>query len=1333
MPARGNAPSAQSTSASHWLVEAARRARLPGADRLELAPTVPVTQAWAELQRACVLPAAELVRTIAGQLRLQPADFGAADPEARSALPEALAARYGVLPLSTTGSVLVLATADPFNYDAERALAFATGCKLQFVLATPAAIRNAAGRSAERVETSTADLDDLLTSIGGQSDAEIRLEAVEEVDDTDPLAGIDSGPVVRLTQLILREAIRQRASDVHLEPDQGEAIVRFRVDGVIRPYIRLPLPFHDRLVSRLKILARLDISNRLRPQDGQLRLALDDGSYSLRLSTVPTANHEKAVLRVIGNDARMALDDLLIAPVELRRLRELMNHRDGLIIVTGPTGSGKTTTLYSILEELRELQVNIVTVEDPVEQKLVGVTQIEVRPHQGVTFPSALRAILRQDPDVVLIGEIRDGETAQIAVQAAMTGHLVLATLHTVDAVSAIARLTDLGVDTSLLSVTLRGVLAQRLARLTCTVCDGAGTVAEPAPETADAPPSTCDHCGGTGFRGRLPLTEVLIVNAELRDLIHHRRPERDMERVARAAGMRTMRAAAHERVLSGQTTEAELHRVLGGVQEAVPVEGELIEPETESDTVSPRGNEARLPGTSEPGTSLVATGWEEDAPGQAPMRSIGGRGPTEERDDRIRLLLQGLDRGLSEGQTADAILQFACEQLASVFSFPLVWAGLVDGSLLRIRTRAGELGPFLRDVVDHWELNADGTGPLAEALRSGEPQASMIRQDEGFATWREFARMHDLPILLVVPLVNEGQSVGALTLHARRSAALDDVAGKAILLLAGRLADVLVAARAQEQMRIHLAALRSSVDAVLTLGPDGRIEWVNQSFVQLTGYTSEEAVGQTLALLHSDEGAASDSEVWNRVVAGHAWRGEVLTRMKDGTVHRHEQTLTRVQDGVAGRVNYVVVLRPESKARAHTLPGALQHLPDRATFERRLHASVAQAADGGAGLLLAIRVDGHAALVEAADPAVAEQLLTTVAVTLHGGLRSGDVMAYLGDAEFAVLMPDLAPHLALSAADRLRMTVESYRFGPELAWAMPTLSIGMLSIDGSLSPADALETARGTYLKDSRSGLIHYHAPVTVRWSDDAARWSQRIEDALENDHLRLFFQPVIEIETGRVQHFDALLRMQAPNGDVVPAGAFMRQAESLSLLPRIDEWVIGAALDLLEAEPSLRLSLNISTMSLTDPRFRSFVRRRQKAMAWAGGRLLLEVSEMIRDMAQAEDRMAWLRDSGCRFILDNFGVTPAALASLGALPVEFVKLDGRLIRGLDSGDVSPSLIQAIATVARAIDKRVIAGWAENENVLRMLPGLGVQYAQGYHIGVPTSELVTRGVRWAS
>ncbi|HSR40651.1 MAG TPA: ATPase, T2SS/T4P/T4SS family, partial [Longimicrobiales bacterium] len=349
--------------------------------------------------------------------------------------------------------------------------------------------------------------------------------------------------------------------------------MRFRVDGVLRNYMQLPIPALIRVVSRIKIMGNLDIADKWRPQDGRTRIVVEGRPYDVRISTVPTRDAEKVVLRILKGGEASKLSEIGLPEWELGRLRQLLANRDGIVCVTGPTGSGKTTTLYAGIRELATGEVNIMTVEDPVEYELPGITQIQVQTKRGVTFASALRAILRQDPDVILVGEIRDLETAEVAVQAAMTGHLVLATLHTNDAVSAVARLLDIGLDRPSIAATLRGTLAQRLVRKVCDECGEPirGEMTEEEIRLAKLynirPPIRsvgCRRCAQTGYRGRLPIQEVFLVNNSIADLISGGATYSKLYTAATSSGMRPLQQVGIERVRSGETTLDELERVLG-------------------------------------------------------------------------------------------------------------------------------------------------------------------------------------------------------------------------------------------------------------------------------------------------------------------------------------------------------------------------------------------------------------------------------------------------------------------------------------------------------------------------------------------------------------------------------------------------------------------------------------------------------------------------------------------------------------------------------------------------------------------------------------------------
>jgi type IV pilus assembly protein PilB len=552
----------------HWIAAAASRAGLKGAEVLVVPGDISLIDSWEIASRTLGLSATDLAKSLAPAFGLADADFEKAEPRALALLPERIARKYHVFPLREDDRHLVIATADPTNIEVEHAIGFAAGRRPIFELASPGAIEEAlcASYSSDRA------MDLLLSSVDEQVADAVRI--VEELEPEAVAASdVESAPVVKLTNLILRDATVQGASDIHIEPGAKGGTVRFRVDGVMRLYMHLPMVALNRVVSRIKVLGKLDITDRLRPQDGRSKVSVDGRYIDLRISTVCTREAEKAVIRILRPENTRKLDEIGITPRELARLRQLLNCRDGIVIVTGPTGSGKTTTLYSAIRELATGEVNISTVEDPVEYELPGITQIQVDTKRGVTFANSLRALLRQDPDIIFVGEIRDAETAHIAAQAAMTGHLVLATLHTNDAMSTIARLLDLGLDRQTIATTLRGTLAQRLIRRVCTDCAQPliGSLTEEE-ETLGArygvlPLSRavgCKRCGNTGYRGRLPLIEVSVITPTLADMITAGAAVNSLQRAAVAQGMVPLRDVAVARVRRGETTLQEVERVIG-------------------------------------------------------------------------------------------------------------------------------------------------------------------------------------------------------------------------------------------------------------------------------------------------------------------------------------------------------------------------------------------------------------------------------------------------------------------------------------------------------------------------------------------------------------------------------------------------------------------------------------------------------------------------------------------------------------------------------------------------------------------------------------------------
>ena len=380
-----------------------------------------------------------------------------------------------------------------------------------------------------------------------ESDADLsrmmqELPAVEDLLET-----ADDAPIIRMLNALLTQAARDGASDIHIEPYERHSSVRFRVDGDLREVVQPNRALHAALISRLKIMADLDIAEKRLPQDGRISLRLGTRAIDVRVSTLPSAHGERAGLRLLDkSESKLSLEAVGMQGETLRRFTHMTAQPHGIVQVTGPTGSGKTTTLYAALSRMDASHSNIMTVEDPIEYELPGVGQTQVNSKIDLTFAKALRAILRQDPDIIMIGEIRDFETAQIAIQASLTGHLVLATLHTNDAASAVTRLTDMGVEPFLLSSSLLGVLAQRLVRKYCSHCHGAG----------------CEHCGQTGYTGRTGVFELLVTTDAIRAQIHNKASEADIRTAALASGMALMRDDAERLIAAGITSREEVLRV---------------------------------------------------------------------------------------------------------------------------------------------------------------------------------------------------------------------------------------------------------------------------------------------------------------------------------------------------------------------------------------------------------------------------------------------------------------------------------------------------------------------------------------------------------------------------------------------------------------------------------------------------------------------------------------------------------------------------------------------------------------------------------------------------
>ncbi|MFH0777642.1 MAG: ATPase, T2SS/T4P/T4SS family [Candidatus Eisenbacteria bacterium] len=478
------------------------------------------------------------------------------EPEIVRLIPEKLARRYKLIPVFVIGDTLTVAMADPLDVVAIDEIKAATGREVEAVMSGETQIVEAVDRHFP--------FGGSLEDFGTSESAEIEVAKAEIAENLD-------APAVKLVRAVIQQAARERASDIHVEPEERKLRVRFRVDGMLREVSTHPFSLHPAVVSRIKVMAELDIAEKRLPQDGRCKIVLEGKELDLRVSTFPTVNGENVVIRILDRSiALLDLSQIGLDAVQLKIMEDAIEKPNGIVLVTGPTGSGKTTTLYACLNKINSVERNIVTLEDPVEYQLSLIRQTQVDSEIGLTFAAGLRSLLRQDPDVIMVGEIRDGETAEIAIRSSLTGHLVLSTVHTNNAVGAIARLMDMGAEPFLISSSLLVVAAQRLLRAICENCKQPEEVPEAVLARigiAGTAPTFfrgvgCRACGSTGFKGRTGIFEVLVVDDEVRRLISRGVSTEEISDAGRNSGMKTLRQAAVEKALAGITTLKEALRL---------------------------------------------------------------------------------------------------------------------------------------------------------------------------------------------------------------------------------------------------------------------------------------------------------------------------------------------------------------------------------------------------------------------------------------------------------------------------------------------------------------------------------------------------------------------------------------------------------------------------------------------------------------------------------------------------------------------------------------------------------------------------------------------------
>jgi type IV pilus assembly protein PilB len=509
---------------------------------------------------------ADLVSALARQVGLEFVDLSEhqIDPAAASLLPEQVSRRYRALPIGFDGTRLIVAMSDPANVFAMDDIRTITGMEIKPVVATATDVEAAVRRYGQFDQS----VEDISAQAAAATDEAQELESMP--------AAVEEAPIVKLVNLLITQAVGDRASDIHIEPMEKDIRIRYRIDGVLHEVMRSPKNIQNGLVSRLKVMADINIAERRVPQDGRVGLVVGGRAVDLRLATLPTVYGEKVVIRILDKTSvLLKLEDLGFSDFAFDRFEKAFRKPYGTVLVAGPTGSGKSTTLYATLNIINTQDRNIITVEDPVEYRLPGVNQIQVNPKAGLMFATALRSILRADPDVILIGEIRDAETALIGVEAALTGHLVLSTLHTNDAAATISRLVEMGIEPYLIASALDCSLAQRLARRLCGHCREAYEPTEVELREAGFPealaeqvetlyrPGGCSRCGKTGYRGRLGLYEVMPMTEEIERLTVERKSSDDIRRLAIEQGMVTLRQDGLEKVVAGQTSLEEIFRVV--------------------------------------------------------------------------------------------------------------------------------------------------------------------------------------------------------------------------------------------------------------------------------------------------------------------------------------------------------------------------------------------------------------------------------------------------------------------------------------------------------------------------------------------------------------------------------------------------------------------------------------------------------------------------------------------------------------------------------------------------------------------------------------------------
>lgn len=711
-------------------------------------------------------------------------------------------------------------------------------------------------------------------------------------------------------------------------------------------------------------------------------------------------------------------------------------------------------------------------------------------------------------------------------------------------------------------------------------------------------------------------------------------------------------------------------------------------------------------------------------------------------RRERFEKLLHDIDRAILRGETLHSILGFVSQRLSVLYPGSLVQISLKgdDGSVT-IREFAGEGTDFLDGIVVRWDDTPEGRGPTGTAIRTGEIQFCRLEDDQAFLPWRARAVAQGFKHASAVPLVAHGRVLGALTLFTRPGV-LDEDGLAALQGFADQIAISVYSAQTVEQLGLQRVALKSAANAVVVTDRAGMIRWVNPAFTKLTGWAAAEAVGKTPRILKSgNHGDAFYKQMWESIAAGQVWQGELYNRRKDGTLYLEEQTVTPVH-GEGGEITHFVAIKLDITARKHqeeqirylAMHDALTDLPNRRLLAENLERMVHQARRGRPGALMVIDIDNFKVVNDSFGHAAGDQLLEQLAKFIVGSLRPGDFVARFGGDEFAALIEGSGFDDVVGTAERLREELEAFRFrfgGHEIGVGA---SIGITPVSGAADAETLMVQADSALYAAKEQGknrvIAYQHG---IDWSSrliEAGKWAARIREALRTDGFELVYQPVVNLMTGRVDHYEALVRLRGDDGGLILPDKFLPAAERFGLMPQIDRWVIEAVTKLLSRRDGFHVFVNLAASSLADEALLDLIAQRLREYRIGAGRLAFEITEAtaITDVAAAQNWIRRVKDLGCLFALDDFGVGFSSLSYLRAFSVDYVKIDRSFVADIHVDPTTRALVHAVRTVAMTLGKEVIAEGVECEEHVRMLREIGIENGQGFYLGRPSGRLDRHG-----